>query len=170
MIKQLQVGRRSVRMTDYSFEAVLIRPEGVGTWTYLNVPRAVSENFGTKGQVKVKGTVNGYPYRSTLMPHGDGSHYLVVGKPIRDQIHAAQGDIVQVTIEKDATARQIDVPEDLEKALSLSPTAREVFDRLAYSHRKEYIQWISSAKQSSTRQRRIEKTLEMLSQGKKLRG
>lgn len=157
-------------MVDYSFEAVLIRPEGVGTWTYLDVPRAVTENFGTKGQIKVKGTVNGYPYRSTLIPHGDGSHYLVVGKPIRDQIHAAQGDIVQVTIEVDSAERMVGVPEDLEKALSLSPTAKEVFDQLAYSHRKEYIQWISSAKQPSTRQRRIEKTLEMLSQGKKLRG
>jgi len=157
-------------MSVYSFEAILIRPEGVGTWTYLNLPKQVSETFGTKGQVKVKGTVNGHPFRSTVMPHGDGTHYLVVGKDIRHQIHATQGDTVSVTVELDFASRQVEVPDDLEQALSMNAPAQEAFDKLAYSHKKEYVNWIMSAKHENTRQRRIEKTLEMLSQGKKLRG
>lgn len=157
-------------MSVYSFEAVLIRPEGVGTWTYLNLPKQVSETFGTQGQVKVKGTVNGHPFRSTVMPHGNGTHYLVVGKDIRHQIHATQGDTVSVTVELDFASRQVEVPDDLEQALSMNAPAREAFDKLAYSHKKEYVNWIMSAKHENTRQRRIEKTLEMLSQGKKLRG
>jgi len=57
-------------MPGYSFEAILIRPEGVGTWTYLNIPMEISVTFGSKGQVKVKGTINGYPFQSTALPHG----------------------------------------------------------------------------------------------------
>jgi hypothetical protein len=70
-------------LADYSFEAELIRPEGVGTWTYLNIPREIASMFGSQRQVKVKGTIEGYPFRSTALPMGDGSHYLVVGKDIR---------------------------------------------------------------------------------------
>ena len=49
-------------MGGYSFEAVLVKPEGVGTWTFLGIPIEVSAMFGSKGQVKVKGTINGYPF------------------------------------------------------------------------------------------------------------
>jgi hypothetical protein len=157
-------------MTIHSFESVLERPEGVGTWTYLNIPLAISATFGSMGQVKVKGTINGYLFRSTALPKGDGSHYLVVGKSIRDQIGATQGDTVKVLLELDAEERQVDVPEDLLQALENLPQAKEVFAKLSYSHKKEYVNWIFSARQAETRQRRIEKALVLLSQGKKLRG
>lgn len=148
----------------------MIRPEGIGTWTYLDIPREVSEAFGAKGQVKVKGTVNGYPFQSTLMPHGDGTHYLVVGKGIRDQIHASHGDTVSVTIELDRSTRQVELPEDFKQALESMPHLGDAFAKLSYSHQKEYVNWILGAKQETTRHRRIEKALEMLSQGKHLRG
>jgi hypothetical protein len=157
-------------MQSYSFEAKMIRPEGVGTRTFVNIPPEVLGTFGSKGQVKVRGTVNGYPFRSTALPMGDGTHYLVVGKSIRDQIHAAQGDTVTITIELDSGDRQLETPADFTQALSDQPQANEVFDRLSYSHKKAYVDWISSAKQGETRQRRIEKALVLLSQGKKLRG
>ena len=57
-------------MNDYSFEAVLIRPEGVGTWTYLNIPRDISSTFGSKGQVKVKGTGRWVPIPQHGASHG----------------------------------------------------------------------------------------------------
>lgn len=157
-------------MSDYSFEAVLIKPEGVGTWTYLNIPREVSDTFGSKGQVKVKGTINGYAFQSTALPHGDGTHYLVVGKGIRDQVGAAHGDKVLVTIELDTAERHVDIPEDLEREFASHPAVRAVFEKLPYSHQKEYVNWVLSAKQEATRQRRVEKALTLLSLGKKLRG
>ncbi len=156
-------------MAIYSFESVLVRPEGVGTWTYLIIPTEVSVSLGAKGQVRVKGTINGHPYRSTALPMGDGSHYLVVGKDIRDQIKVTQGDKVLVTLELDAEERQVEVPPDLERALDNDLAAKAGYDKLAYSHKKAYVDWITSAKQADTRQRRIEKSLEMLAQGKKLR-
>ena len=157
-------------MAEYSFEAVLIRPEGVGTWTYLNIPSEVSSSFGSKGQVKVKGTIEGYPYRSTALPMGDGSHYLVVGKDIRDQIKKVVGDSVKVTLELDLEERQVVIPDDLRRALENQPEAMIGFEKLSYSQQKLYVDWILSAKLEETRSNRIEKALSQLTQGKKLRG
>jgi hypothetical protein len=156
-------------MSDYSFEAILIRPEGVGTWTYLNIPKQVSETFASKGQVKVKGTINGYGFKSTAMPRGDGTHYLVVGKGIRDQIHAAQGDIVEVTLELDPEERRIVIPESLAEAFASHPLSKAGFEKLAYSHQKAYVDWIMSAKKEETSQKRVDKALELLVNGRKLR-
>ncbi len=157
-------------MPDYSFEAILIRPEGVGTWTYLNIPRDVSSTFGSKGQVMVKGTVDSCPFRSTALPMGDGSHYLVVGKDIRDQIKKAVGDSVKVTLELDLEKRQVVIPDDLRRALEDHPEALSGFEKLSHSQQKLYVDWILGAKQEKTRSHRIEKALTLLAQGKKLRG
>jgi len=156
-------------MPGYSFEAILIRPEGVGTWTYLNIPLDASKTFSAKGQVKVKGMINGYPFQSTALPMGDGTHYLVVGKSIRDQIQVAQGDRVQVFLELDTKERQVVIPDDLMQALVNQPLAKDSFEKLSNSHKKEYVNWILGARKETTRQRRIETAIELLSHGKKLR-
>jgi len=153
----------------FSFEKVLKRPEGVGTWTYLDIPQPVSATFGSKGQVRVKGTINGYPYRTTALPKGDGTHYLVVGKEIREQIQSAQGDTVRVTLEMDMEERKVDIPEELRQALVNEPQAAEAFERMTYSHQKEWVNWILSAKQAETRQRRIVKAIAQIAQGRNLR-
>ena len=157
-------------MPGNSFEAMLFRPEGVGTWTFLNIPLAVSSTFGSKGQVKVKGTVDGCPFRSTALPMGDGSHYLVVGKDIRDQISKTAGDTVNVTLDLDPENRVVEVPEDLQRALDRRPEAWDGFEKLTYSQQKLYVDWILSAKKEETRDARIERALSLLAQGKKLRG
>ncbi len=156
-------------MNGYSFEAVLVRPEGVGTWTFLSIPLEISQTFGSKGQVRVRGTINGYPFRSTALPMGDGTHYLVVGKEIREHIAATQGDMVKVWLELDTEERRAEVPEALKEAFASRPEAAAAFGKMTYSHQKEWINWIISAKQAETRQRRLEKALEMIAQGKSQR-
>ncbi len=156
-------------MGGHTFDAVLVRPEGVGTWTFINIPLQVSAGFGAKGQVRVKGTINDYPFRSTALPMGDGKHYLVVGKEIRDAIAVAQGDTVKVWLELDLEERRVEVPEQLTQALGSRPQAAAAFERMTYSHQKEWINWIMSAKQAETRLRRVEKALDMIAQGKNLR-
>jgi hypothetical protein len=157
-------------MSVYSFNTVLIRSEGVGTWTYLSIPDEISSRFGSKGQVRVRGTIDGCPFRSTSLPMGDGLHYLVVGKDIRNQIKKAEGDSVKVTLELDPEDRQVVIPEDLYQAMETQPKAREGFETLTYSQQKIYVDWILSARREETRTNRIEKALALLAQGKKLRG
>ena len=156
-------------MKSFSFEALLIRPEGVGTWTFFNITPEVSATLGAKGQVKVMGTVNGYPFHSTALPQGDGTHYIVVAKAIRDQIHAVHGDTVQVTLELDPGERKVVIPKILADALENHPQAKANFEKMAYSHQKAYVDWIQAARKEETRQNRIDKALELLTQGRKLR-
>jgi acetyl-CoA carboxylase beta subunit len=149
-----------------SFEAVLERPEGVGTWTCIDVPFDVKSVFGKSSRIQVRGTIDGAPYRSSLLPKGDGHHFMVVKKEIRDVIEKSAGEKVIVTMEIDATPRVVDVSDDFKLALKKSKDAQEVFNKLSYSHKKEYVEWIESAKKSETREDRIRKAIEMLSKSK----
>ena len=95
----------------HEFDASLIRPEGVGTWTYLDIPVEVSKEFGGKGQVRVKGSINRHPYRTSARPHGDGRHYIVVNKSIRDAIGVTTGDVVRVVMGLDTAPRTVETPQ-----------------------------------------------------------
>lgn len=151
-----------------AFSAKLVRMEGVGTWTYLNVPFDVEKAFGKGGQVKVKGTVAGVPMKSTLLPNGDGNHFLVVPKPVRDKAKVKAGDRVKVVLEHDAAARIVEAPPDLAKALARSKPARQTWDDFSPSHRKAYVEWIVEAKKDDTRARRVEKAVAMMAEKKTL--
>ena len=148
-----------------TFQAMLIRPEGVGTWTYLVIPLDLQALYGAKGQIKVRGTINGQPFRSSAMPRGDGAHYLVVNKTLRDQIGAAQGDTVTVTLERDSEAREITAPDDFQRALEADATANVTFAGFSPSRRKVYVEWIEAAKSAETRQRRIQSAVARIAQG-----
>ncbi len=156
-------------MSKKAFDAVLIRPEGVGTWTFVTIPFNVEEEYGSRGQVKVRGAVNGQPYRGSAMPQGDGCHYLVVNKALRDAAGVTTGDTVHVEMEPDVDIRQVEVPADLRAAVDADPSARAAFDRFSYSHQKAYVEWIQEAKAEATRQQRIARAVEMLAAGQKVK-
>ena len=157
-------------MAKKKFEAKLERPAGVGTWTYLTVPFDVPAEFGVKGQVKVKGTIEGVAFQGSLMPHGDGRHYLVVNKAVRDRAGVSAGSLVQVALERDTTARTVALPHDFKRALAQNARARAAFDKFAYSHQKAYVDWIQSARQEETRARRIEAAVKRIAAGERLKG
>ena len=152
-------------MTEFSFASILKRPQGIGTWTTLDIPTEVMSAFGKKGQVKVCGTLNGHPFRGSALPHGGGTHYLVVNQSIRNAIGVTQGDPVQVVMRADLEVRSAAIPDDLASALQANPASKAFFDTLSYSHQKQYVEWIESAKQEATRQNRISKTIPMLPEG-----
>jgi hypothetical protein len=127
---------------------------------YFTLPRKESVKFGTRGRVPVTGTLNGYPFRSSIFPTGDGGHYMGLNKDIREGAGGVKaGDRVRVVMETDTAPRTVTLPPDLEKALGKSTHTRARFDKLSYTHRKEYVQWIEAAKRPETRARRLEKVL-----------
>ena len=149
-------------MKTYTFEATLERPDMRGAWTFVRIPFSVAEEFGVKGQVPVKGTINGAPYENFLLPQGDGVHILVVKKEIRDRAGVAAGDVAEVTLERDTETRQVEVPGELAEALQSRAGAQPVFDKLGYSHRKAYCDHVTQAKRAETRERRAAKCVELL--------
>jgi hypothetical protein len=156
-----------------SFQATLVRPDQPGAWTYLVVPFDVRQVFGSAAQVRVKGTLGGVSFHSTLLPRGGGTHILVVNKTLRDRTAVKPGDSVQVTIEREEAPVEelagVDIPEELGQALRRDPRARESFERLAPSHRKEYVRWVDEARRAETRTRRAARAVEMLLRGQKLK-
>ena len=147
------------------FKAELVSRGPGGAWTYLQIPFNVAEFFGRKGQVPVRATINGFSYRNSLLPRG-GVHILGVGKDVLAGAGAAPGDTVEVELAADDAARTLEIPTDLASALDGAPESAQAFAGCSYSHKKEYVDWIESAKKPETRSRRIAKALEML-QGKK---
>ena len=148
----------------HTFTASIQNAGGGGA--FVDIPFDVEKAFGSK-KPKVKAMIEGVPYRGTLVRMGKESHMLVVLKEIREQAGKDFGDEIEVTLEPDAEPRVIDVPADLQKQFKTNKDAKAFFDKLAYTHQKEYVKWIEEAKRDETRQARVIKTIEMLKQGKR---
>lgn len=148
----------------HTFTAVIQNAGGGGA--YVEVPFDVEKAFGAK-KSKVKATFDGVPYRGILARMGTDDHILIILKSIREQIGKSFGDTVKITVELDTEPRVIEVPKDLMKELKKHKEANAFFDKLSYSHKREYVMWINEAKKEETRQNRIVKMIEMLKKGKK---
>ena len=127
-------------------------------------PYDPEKEFATKGKVPVKATFNAASYAGSLIKYGKPLHVLGMPKAIRDQTGKGPGDTIEVVVCKDEELRTVEVPaqfENLMKKEALLP----VFEKLSYTHRKEYCRWITEAKKEETRSKRLEKAIEMLKKG-----
>jgi hypothetical protein len=128
------------------------------------VPGDPKAEFGA-ARAPVAGTINGTPFRGRLMVYG-GVTYLGFRKEIRDAAGGIEeGDTVEIEVERDDAPREVEVPPALAEALVAAPDAKAVFESLAFSHRKEYAQWIAEAKRAETVARRVERAISMLREG-----
>lgn len=121
----------------------------------LKPPFDVVETFGRKGRVPVKGTINGFPFRSSLMNMGDG-HFLGMNAQMRAGAKCKAGDTVSVVMELDEEKRTVELPPHLKKLINADPKAKESWSKLSFTHQKEYVREIEEAKRPETRQRRID--------------
>lgn len=129
----------------------------------MEVPFDAKQVFGA-ARPPVRGTVNGTPFRSRLAVYG-GTTYLGLTREVRSAAGIEVGSKVAAVMERDDAPREVDVPEPLARALGRDKTAKAAFDKLAFTHRKEYAQWIAEAKREDTRGRRVAKAVEMLRDG-----
>jgi hypothetical protein len=143
----------------YKFAAI-IEDAGNGG-AYVVVPFEVEGPFGKK-RVKVKASIDGELYQGSLVRMGGSQHILGVLKSIRQKIGKDYGDEVEIILEEDTLPREILVLPDFKKVLKSKPEAERSFNQLSYTHQKEYVQWIKTAKLDETRQRRMNKAVEML--------
>src|SRR5579863_858089 len=154
----------------------------IGAVAAVAPPFDVVEVFGTRARVPVRGTINGYPFRSSLMPMGDclqgkgtsptptSSHMMPVCKALRDGAGVKPGDTVSVVMERDEGERIVEAPPLLKKQMAKSKTAQANWEKLSFTNKKEIARSINSAKQEETRQRRLAKAMDILKTGKKWTG
>jgi hypothetical protein len=134
----------------------------------LVVPLDAKELWG-EARPPVVCEVNGHGYRSRLMVYG-GETWLGLTNAFREQAGLSPGDTVEVVIDRDDTPREVDVPPALQAALDGDPQARAAFDKLSFTHRREYARWVAEAKKDETRERRTARALELLRAGTKTPG
>jgi hypothetical protein len=140
-----------------------------GVVAAINPPVNVAEFFGTKARVPIRGTINGYAFRSSLMPMG-GYHMMPVNKKLCDGAGVQPGDTVVVVMERDEEERTVEAPPVLKKELAKNKTARANWEKLSFTHKKEMALAIVGAKQEETRARRLGKIMGILKTGAKWTG
>jgi hypothetical protein len=152
-------------MAEQRFTAEL-HDSGRGGGRWLEVPFNPTVAFG-EARAPVAGTLNGTPFRGRLSVYG-GKTYLGLNKEIRDAAGIDVGDEVEVVLDRDDAPREVEIPNELLVAFERDAAAKVAFDKLAFTHRKEYARWIAEAKKEETRERRVAKALEMLKTGETL--
>ena len=155
-----------MRSEEFTFDSEL-QAHGRGGCFCL-VPAAITAALGTRAQLRVRGTLNGCAFNSSMAPMGSGQHALLVHKATRETLGLLPGDVVHIAFARDTTERVVDIPHDLAAALAGTPAAEATFAALAYTHRKEYAAWVAEAKRPETRARRVAKAVEILLAGQKI--
>lgn len=146
-----------------------IEGKEAGVVAAITPPVDVIEWFGTRARVPIRGTINGFPFRSSLMPYGSG-RMMPVNKTLCQGAGVQPGDVVDVVMERDAEERTVEAPNELKKELGKSKVARERWEGLAFTHKKEMAISISGAKQEDTKKRRLAKVMNVLKTGAKWTG
>ncbi len=152
------------------FSAVIKRNEAVdNSSAYIHFPFDLKETYGVGNLVPFKATFDGdVIYHGSLAKMGGPKAMILMRKDVREKLAKDVGDSVEVIVELDDKPRQVFVAPDVYQAVRTAGHW-EFFEKLAYTHRKEYIKWVEEAKQPETRHRRIQKMIEMLAESKKQR-
>ena len=137
-------------------------------WTFLILPRNASAKLPSRGIMAIEGTINGIAFQATLQPDGQKSHWLKVDRKLSESAGADAGDVVTLEIAPAAKEVEPEVPADLRKALAVAdPKAHALWSGITPNARRDWIHWITSAKQEETRARRIKNACSMLATGKR---
>lgn len=135
------------------------------TATGVQVPEKVLNGLGAGKRPKVRVTINGYTYRTSVASLG-GRYMVGVSAEVREKADVAAGDKVDMDIELDTAPREVIVPPDLASALGRDQAARKFFESLSYSNKQRIVLGIEGAKTDETRQRRIARAVSNLHAGK----
>jgi hypothetical protein len=141
------------------FDAI-IKDAGSGG-AFVEFPFDVEQLFGVKGRVPIRVMFDGGAYRGSLAKMSQGPHMIGILKATRRQLGKQPGDTVHVAVTLDEAPRVVVLAPDIAQAFSVAGVD-ELYRALAYSHQREYARWIEDAKQAETRQRRIEKAIDMI--------
>jgi uncharacterized protein YdeI (YjbR/CyaY-like superfamily) len=148
------------------FEAQLERMRSRLNWVIIHIPFDAAKVWGLRGQIRVKGNVNNFAFRSSLFPTGYGRHLLLVNKRMQRGANAVAGSVASFTLELDSEERRVIIPDELTRVLggmsSGSGTFRRWYEGLNHSTRNDIAKWIGEPKSSAARVRRSEQIAERL--------
>lgn len=147
------------------FEAIL---HTVGGWTILQLSESASEKLPSRGQVMVKGTINGHDFQTVLEPDGRWGHWFKVDKNLQEiaDIHVGDSVILEIAPSKDWP--EPNIPDDFSNALAIAPsTVQDLWTKITPMARWEWIRWVNETSVAETRARRVEVSISKLRAGKR---
>ena|SRR5688572_32487226 len=145
-----------------SFSATLSRLGKAPYWVVIEIPFDAVKHWGVRGQLRVKGDINGFSFETTLFPSGEGRHFMIVNKRMRMGGKVQLGTEAHVRLQPDPARRVIPTVPELERVLRQSKPLRRFYESLTPSTRNEIARFIAGAKQQATRLRRADQLGERL--------
>jgi uncharacterized protein YdeI (YjbR/CyaY-like superfamily) len=154
--------KKATGPTAKTFEAVLERSGDRLNWTIIRIPFDAARLWGKRGQLRVKGEINGFAFRSALFPTGKGTHVLMVNKKMQAGGKVAPGAKARFRLEPDIAPRDFKVSPELQSMLRQSKQLQKFYDSLNFSSRRYIALWVGEGKQSQTRCRRAAQIAERM--------
>jgi uncharacterized protein YdeI (YjbR/CyaY-like superfamily) len=145
-----------------SFSALLERAGDKLNWVVVRLPFDSVKLWGIRGTLRVKGEINGFAFRSSIFPTGDGHHMMLVNKQMLKEGRALPGTKAKFRMEPDLEERVVPIAPELDRVLRTSKRLRKFFDALSGSMRNYVAGSVSAGKQPETRMRRAEQVGEWL--------
>jgi bifunctional DNA-binding transcriptional regulator/antitoxin component of YhaV-PrlF toxin-antitoxin module len=155
-------------MTEFEqeFEAVLEADPRTGN-VFVVAPFSVADVYGTKEELPVQTSIDGFPYQGELTPIEDGYHALVIPREVRRAVGKTVGDPLRVALRHDLSERVVTMPEDLAAALTENAAAQKFFKSLEKPEQRAYVRYLKGAKNPEIRAKRLTETVYRLSIGRK---
>jgi uncharacterized protein YdeI (YjbR/CyaY-like superfamily) len=144
------------------FEARLERLRSRLNWIIVRIPFDAARAWGLRGQIKVKGEINGFAFRTSLFPTREGWHFLLINKRMQKGARAVEGSVARFQMELDSEQRIVTIPDEVKSILSEDRSLRRWYDGLNYSTRSDIAKWTTEPKSAEARVRRAEQIAERL--------
>lgn len=146
----------------------IIKQNGEMNAAFVEFPFSTEELFNKKGQVKIMAIFDDkVEYRGSLAKMKSDCHILGLTQEIRKQLGKTFGDEISVSLIEDKEERTVEIADDIALIFNENQEAKILFDKMSYTHRKEYIRWIEETKKPETRENRKTKMIQMILSGKK---
>jgi uncharacterized protein YdeI (YjbR/CyaY-like superfamily) len=150
------------RKVSKDFTAILERSGDRLNWTIIRVPLDVAKIWGVRGQLRVKGEINGFAFRTSRFPDGKGGHVMIVNKKMQAGGKAAPGVKAKFSVERDIAKRKVTTPQELQQVLGESKSVKKYYESLSQSYRNYISNWVGEGRDAETRVRRAEQMAERL--------
>lgn len=140
----------------------------IGKWTIARLPDSASEKLPSRGQVMVKGMINGRDLQKVLEPDGRWGHWFKVDKKLQKAVGVSAGDTVTLEITPSKDWPEPNIPNDFSKALAAAPAAvHTLWTKITPMARWEWVRWINATSVTETRARRVEVSISKMRSGKR---
>jgi Domain of unknown function (DUF1905)/Bacteriocin-protection, YdeI or OmpD-Associated len=156
------MAKSAPKSTVKSFDATLEPGAGRLNWVIARVPFDVAKLWGTRAILRVRGSINGFVFSTSLFPTGDGRHVMLVNKKMQAGGKTGVGAAARFTLEPDTAPRIVTMPDELDRALSEVRALRRWYDQLSPYTRKYTAAWVAEVKSPEARERRATQLAERL--------